>query len=76
MASMSEADKSRFKLETDLISLRSLVAVVEEGGFSAAAKRIQSHAGGGQSPNRKAGRSSELEALGALHTIHLFDAGW
>ena len=37
---MSKAHKSRFKLETDLISLRSLVAVVEEGGFSAAAKRI------------------------------------
>ena len=37
---MSDANISRFKLETDLISLRSLVAVVEEGGFSAAAKRI------------------------------------
>lgn len=37
---MSDSDKSRFKLETDLISLRSLVAVVEEGGFSAAARRI------------------------------------
>ena len=37
---MSKTNRSQFKLETDLISLRSLVAVVEEGGFSAAAKRI------------------------------------
>ena len=37
---MNKLDKSKFKLETDLICLRSLVAVVEEGGFSAAAKRI------------------------------------
>lgn len=37
---MSEQNRSNFKLETDLISLRSFVAVVEEGGFSAAAKRI------------------------------------
>jgi|TARA_R110002072_G_scaffold106760_11_gene233064 DNA-binding transcriptional LysR family regulator len=37
---MSKTDRSQFKLETDLISLRSLVAVVEEGGFSAAVKRI------------------------------------
>jgi DNA-binding transcriptional LysR family regulator len=37
---MSKLNRSKFKLETDLISLRSLVAVVEEGGFSAAAKRI------------------------------------
>ena len=37
---MSNTNRSKFKLETDLISLRSLVAVVEEGGFSAAAKRI------------------------------------
>ena len=29
-----------FRLETDLISLRTLVAVVEEGGFTAAARRI------------------------------------
>lgn len=40
MDSMSKSNRSQFKLETDLISLRSLVAVVEEGGFSAAAKRI------------------------------------
>lgn len=32
--------KNSFKLETDLNSLRAFVAVVEEGGFSAAAKRI------------------------------------
>ena len=37
---MSESNRTKFKLETDLLSLRSLVAVVEEGGFSAAAKRI------------------------------------
>ncbi|WP_257098619.1 LysR family transcriptional regulator [Pseudovibrio flavus] len=37
---MSKANSSQFKLETDLISLRSLVAIVEEGSFSAAAKRI------------------------------------
>ena len=37
---MSKSNRSEFKLETDLISLRALVAVVEEGGFSAAAKRI------------------------------------
>ena len=37
---MSRTNRSQFKLETDLISLRSLVAVVEEGSFSAAAKRI------------------------------------
>jgi len=37
---MSKSNRTKFKLETDLLSLRSLVAVVEEGGFSAAAKRI------------------------------------
>ena len=37
---MSNSDRSDFKLETDLLSLRTFVAVVEEGGFSAAAKRI------------------------------------
>ncbi len=37
---MSKANRSKFKLDTDLISLRALVAVVEEGGFSAAAKRV------------------------------------
>ncbi|MDF7826359.1 LysR family transcriptional regulator [Pontiellaceae bacterium B12227] len=31
---------SRIKLETDLNTLRSLIAVVEEGGFSAAAKKV------------------------------------
>ncbi len=31
---------TKFKLETDLNTLRSLIAVVEEGGFSAAAKRV------------------------------------
>ena len=33
-------DNHSFKLETDLNTLRSLVAVVEEEGFSAAAKRV------------------------------------
>lgn len=37
---MSESNRSTYKLETDLISLRALVAVIEEGGFTAAAKRI------------------------------------
>lgn len=37
---MTTADRPNFKLDTDLLSLRSLVAVVEEGGFSAAAKRV------------------------------------
>lgn len=37
---MKKTNSSQFKLETDLICLRSLVAVVEEGSFSAAAKRI------------------------------------
>ncbi len=37
---MSKSNKSQFKLDSDLISLRALVAVVEEGSFSAAAKRI------------------------------------
>ena len=37
---MSESNRSQFKLEADLISLRSLVAVVEEGGFTAAERRI------------------------------------
>ena len=40
MGVMSESNRKKFTLETDLISLRSLVAVVEEGGFSAAANRI------------------------------------
>ena len=38
--SMSNLNTSNFRLDTDLISLRALIAVVEEGGFSAAAKRI------------------------------------
>lgn len=37
---MRDSDKSKYKLETDLLSLRSLIAVIDEGGFSAAAKRI------------------------------------
>ena len=37
---MNESNRSAFKLETDLISLRTLVAVVEEGGFTAAARRV------------------------------------
>lgn len=37
---MNKTNRSKFRLETDLISLRSLIAVVEEGGFSAAANRI------------------------------------
>ncbi|NNE93008.1 MAG: LysR family transcriptional regulator [Verrucomicrobiales bacterium] len=37
---MSESNRSNFKLDTDLLSLRSLIAVVEEGGFSAAARRV------------------------------------
>ncbi|MEM7013909.1 MAG: LysR family transcriptional regulator [Verrucomicrobiota bacterium] len=37
---MSETNRFNFQLETDLLSLRSLIAVVEEGGFSAAAKRV------------------------------------
>lgn len=37
---MNKSNRSQFKLETDLLCLRSFVAVVEEGGFSAAAKRI------------------------------------
>lgn len=37
---MNKEDRTGFKLETDLLTLRSLIAVVEQGGFSAAAKRI------------------------------------
>ncbi|WP_086931988.1 LysR family transcriptional regulator [Agarilytica rhodophyticola] len=37
---MSNSNRSSFQLDTDLISLRSFIAVVEEGGFSAAAKRV------------------------------------
>jgi DNA-binding transcriptional LysR family regulator len=37
---MSESNRTQFQLETDLNCLRSLVAVVEERGFSAAAKRV------------------------------------
>ena len=38
--SMREANRTEFQLDVDLLSLRSLVAVVEEGGFSTAAKRV------------------------------------
>ena len=38
--SMSKSNRSSFKLDTDLISLRAFVAVVEEGSFSTAAKHI------------------------------------
>ncbi|MEM1443516.1 MAG: LysR family transcriptional regulator, partial [Verrucomicrobiota bacterium] len=38
--SMSESNRSDYQLDTDLLSLRSFIAVVEEGGFSAAARRI------------------------------------
>ncbi|MEO1017844.1 MAG: LysR family transcriptional regulator [Pseudomonadota bacterium] len=37
---MSEPDRSPFRLDADLISLRALVAIADEGSFSAAARRI------------------------------------
>ena len=37
---MSAANKLNYKLDTDLTTLRSFVAIVEEGGFSAAARRV------------------------------------
>jgi DNA-binding transcriptional LysR family regulator len=37
---MNKTNRQQFKLDTDLNCLRSLIAVAEEGGFSAAAKRI------------------------------------
>ena len=37
---MSKSNRSALKLETDLLSLRALVAVVEEGGFTAAERRV------------------------------------
>ncbi|MEM7697557.1 MAG: LysR family transcriptional regulator [Verrucomicrobiota bacterium] len=37
---MSGSNRSHYQLDTDLLSLRSFIAVVEEGGFSAAARRI------------------------------------
>lgn len=37
---MTKSNQSEFKLETDLLSLRSLIAVVEEGGFTAAERRV------------------------------------
>lgn len=37
---MSKINRLKFKLDTDLISLRSLVSVVDEGGFSAASRII------------------------------------
>lgn len=40
MPTMSETDRQPFRLETDLLSLRALVAIVDEGGFSAAARRV------------------------------------
>lgn len=40
MTSMSNKDRSPFRFDTDLLSLRSLIAVVDEGSFSAAANRV------------------------------------
>ena len=40
MVSMNKSNRQNFKLEVDLHTLRALIAVVEEGGFSAAAKRV------------------------------------
>ncbi len=37
---MKKSNSSQFQLSSDLLTLRSLIAVVEEGGFSAAAKRV------------------------------------
>lgn len=37
---MTPDNKLNYKLETDLNTLRSFVAIVEEGGFSAAARRV------------------------------------
>ena len=37
---MSGSNRSPFRLDTDLISLRALVAIADEGSFSAAAKQI------------------------------------
>jgi DNA-binding transcriptional LysR family regulator len=37
---MSKANRSSFRLDTDLISLRALVAITDEGSFSAAARKI------------------------------------
>jgi DNA-binding transcriptional LysR family regulator len=37
---MAADNKLNYKLETDLNTLRSFVAIVEEGGFSAAARRV------------------------------------
>lgn len=37
---MSNSNRSTYRLDTDLNSLRALVAVVEEGGFTAAARRV------------------------------------
>tara|TARA_R110002096_G_scaffold16106_57_gene55379 strand:- start:546 stop:1436 length:891 start_codon:yes stop_codon:yes gene_type:complete len=37
---MSNSNRTSFQLDVDLLSLRTLVAVIEEGGFSAAAKRV------------------------------------
>lgn len=40
MPSISKKDRPPFRFDADLISLRALVAVVDEGSFSAAASRI------------------------------------
>jgi len=40
MEPMSKSNISQFRLDTDLISLRALVAIVDEGSFSAAARKI------------------------------------
>ena len=37
---MSKTNRSTYQLDADLLRLRALIAVVEEGGFSAAAKRV------------------------------------
>ncbi|SFL18824.1 DNA-binding transcriptional regulator, LysR family [Pseudovibrio ascidiaceicola] len=37
---MSNANRSPFRLDTDLTVLRSLIAVIEEGSFSAAAEKV------------------------------------
>lgn len=37
---MRKSNRTIFQLDVDLLSLRTLVAVIEEGGFSAASKRV------------------------------------
>jgi hypothetical protein len=41
MVSMSKSNKYISTLDRDLISLRALVAIADEGSFSAAAERIE-----------------------------------